>query len=176
MRVYCDMSTAGGGWSLVAKVTDSFRWICPELDGADCERSLVDPVRANLFHQVHERDLVDLSIGTGSDTGVHVDNSISRYIFKTGIGTKHACLLVIHFIAHSLQFMDYCSTTLYNTISISTTPWSLNPHSFNHLNRQSFRNTLLLYSTPLMHHYGLSCQCQVLKFPFADRVPDRPDL
>ncbi|XP_041480760.1 uncharacterized protein LOC121428215 [Lytechinus variegatus] len=84
VRVYCDMSTAGGGWSLVAKVTDSFRWICPELDGADCESSSVDPGRANLFHRVHERDLVDLTAGTGSDTGVHVDNSVSRYIFKTG--------------------------------------------------------------------------------------------
>eukprot|EP00057_Strongylocentrotus_purpuratus_P016799 XP_011671273.1 PREDICTED: uncharacterized protein LOC105441643 [Strongylocentrotus purpuratus] len=92
VRVYCDMSTAGGGWSLVAKVTDSFRWICPELEGADCERSLVDPVRANLFHQVHERDSVDLRNGwTFSEDGyASFRQDVEHVIFKDGTWAQYS--------------------------------------------------------------------------------------
>ena len=83
-RVYCDMTTTGGGWTLVAKITDDFSWICPERGGAMCYQSSVDPAQANLFHAIHQRDMVDLSITRDADSGVHLNNSIIRQIFVNG--------------------------------------------------------------------------------------------
>lgn len=80
---YCDMTTAGGGWLLVAKITHDFAWICPERKGSNCLNSRVDPLRANLFHPVHTRDFVDLSITGDVNSGVHLKNSKIRQTFES---------------------------------------------------------------------------------------------
>lgn len=78
---YCDMTVAGGGWMLAAKITHDFAWICPEHRGASCFDSKVDPLRANLFHPSHARDFVDLSITNDVNSGVHLKNNLIRKIF-----------------------------------------------------------------------------------------------
>lgn len=82
---YCDMTTAGGGWLLVAKVTHDFAWICPELKGLSCGKSGVDPLRANLFHPVHTRDFVDLSVTEDENSGIHLKKSLIRKTFQSGL-------------------------------------------------------------------------------------------
>ena len=81
---YCDMTTSGGGWTLVAKITDDYAWICPERKGANCLGSKVDPLTANLFHSVHTRDFVDLTITSDENSGIHLKNSIIRKLFMSG--------------------------------------------------------------------------------------------
>lgn len=83
-RVFCDMSTSGGGWTLVAKITDDYSWVCPGRGGSICLKANSDPNHGNLFHNVHQRDSVDLSISHDSDAGVHLNNTIIRTLFTNG--------------------------------------------------------------------------------------------
>ena len=80
---YCDMTAAGGGWMLAAKITDDYAWICPERKGSSCISSNVDPMRANLFHSSHARDFVDLRITKDVNSGVHLKKTLIRKIFES---------------------------------------------------------------------------------------------
>ncbi len=75
------MTTAGGGWTLIAKITHDYAWICPEQKGGNCLGSKVDPLTANLFHSVHARDFVDLTITSDENSGIHLKSSIIRKLF-----------------------------------------------------------------------------------------------
>ena len=80
--VYCDMNVAGGGWTLVAKITNDYAWICPERKGASCFGSNADKLRANLFHPSHARDYVDLRISSDENSGIHLKKTITRKLFE----------------------------------------------------------------------------------------------
>ena len=67
----------------MAKVTHDYAWICPAHKGSNCLNSRVDPLQANLFHAVHARDFVDLSITADENSGIHLKNVIIRKLFES---------------------------------------------------------------------------------------------
>ena len=52
--------------------------------------SNVDPLTANLFHSVHARDFVDLTITSDENSGIHLRNSLIRKLF-----TGRFCIIML---------------------------------------------------------------------------------
>ena len=76
----CDMATAGGGWTLVARVSDDYSWVCPEAGGGDCMSASPSLVPAsNLWHASHWASSVTLAPGaTGLASGVSTNPALVR--------------------------------------------------------------------------------------------------
>ena len=76
------MTTSGGGWTLAARVSSDFGWVCPERFGASCFNGSTAPgaaysspaplSNANLFGQIHERSSVGLVNDQLMESGVHL--------------------------------------------------------------------------------------------------------
>ena len=81
----------------MAKITHDYAWICPDRKGGNCLGSKVDPLTANLFHSVHARDFVDLTVTSDENSGIHLKNSIIRKLFMSMISTI-LLFIIIHLL------------------------------------------------------------------------------
>ena len=79
------MTTSGGGWTLIARVTSNYGWVCPSQNGGSCASAPESPARANLFDISHEIPSVDLTMSSVlNEQGVHIPVTIARSIFNSG--------------------------------------------------------------------------------------------
>eukprot|EP00052_Salpingoeca_macrocollata_P024781 m.223265 g.223265 ORF g.223265 m.223265 type:complete len:332 (-) comp22318_c0_seq7:846-1841(-) len=79
-------------WILAAKITSDFEWVCPDRFGqpcvcTGCPSSRVTPqTTADLFSPVHARTALDLSVGAGLETGIHLPLSVLQLAIQKGQG------------------------------------------------------------------------------------------
>merc|ERR1711937_771328 len=81
---YCDMTTEGGAWTLIARVNTDFEWVCPSKKGSNCMGAKEPVSRANLFDSSHWVSPVTLAGQPGARSGVGTKPSTVRKFTGNG--------------------------------------------------------------------------------------------
>ena len=82
---YCDFKSAGGDWTLIARVSSAYEWVCPSRKNAKCAGSIeFSSDRGNLFDSSHWYDAITVDAENGGLSGVSTKPSTVRSIVGAG--------------------------------------------------------------------------------------------
>ena len=81
---YCDLSTDGGRWTLIARVSSAYEWVCPSNKNNRCDGSKDSKDRANLFDQSHWYNSITVDAESGPRSGVSSSPAAVRSIIGNG--------------------------------------------------------------------------------------------